>query len=218
MPTGDFCRPPRRGDGETGEDVTANVRTIRNVPLRDPAPGTLTLRGEIVIHREDLAQINELRTAKGEEPFANPRNAAAGSLRLLDPKLTAERPLRAIFYDAVEPVAEHHDGPAGQAAAHWDCPPTARNACARVSTKPSPTSATFDRERVELALRDRWRGHQGRCAARTPGAGRHVALSALGDGLQVRGGAQGNQVLSITADVGRTGALTPVAELTPVPA
>ena len=83
-----------RGDGETGEDITSNVRTIRAVPLSIPYQGRLTVRGEVIIHREDLEQINEQRTARGEEPFANPRNAAAGSLRLLDPRLTAARPLR----------------------------------------------------------------------------------------------------------------------------
>ena len=105
---GKLSQASTRGDGETGEDVTANVRTIRSLPLEIPRTEKLTLRGEVVIRKQDLTAINEVRVARGEEPFANPRNAAAGSLRLLDPRLTAERPLRVLFYDTVEPVADSH--------------------------------------------------------------------------------------------------------------
>ncbi len=91
-----------RGDGTVGEDVTANIRTIRSLPLVIDHTEPLTLRGEIVIYRKDLERINEERTASGEPPFANPRNAAAGSLRMLDPRIVAARPLRAIAYSVVE--------------------------------------------------------------------------------------------------------------------
>ena len=91
-----------RGDGAIGEDVTQNVRTIRALPLTIPDQRTFTLRGEVLIHKEDLDAINEQRTTAGEEAFANPRNAASGSLRLLDPRITAERPLRVLIYDLVE--------------------------------------------------------------------------------------------------------------------
>lgn len=88
-----------RGDGFVGEDVTINVRTIRSIPLRLLAKHPLVeIRGEVVFLREDFERLNAERIKNGEEPFANPRNAAAGSLRQLDPKITATRPLNAYFY------------------------------------------------------------------------------------------------------------------------
>ncbi|HHS49907.1 MAG TPA: NAD-dependent DNA ligase LigA [candidate division Zixibacteria bacterium] len=88
-----------RGDGIIGEDVTANVRTIRSIPLtlREKHP-LVEVRGEVVFPRAEFDKMNEQRVADGAEPFANPRNAAAGSLRQLDSKVTAERPLTAWFY------------------------------------------------------------------------------------------------------------------------
>jgi DNA ligase (NAD+) len=87
-----------RGDGETGEDVTANLRTVRSVPLAllGDAPRLLDVRGEVILRRGDFERLNRERLAAGEEPMANPRNGAAGSLRQLDPKVTAARPL--VFY------------------------------------------------------------------------------------------------------------------------
>lgn len=90
-----------RGDGETGEDVTANVRTIRSIPLRldtENPPKILEVRGEVLMLKEDFAVLNEEQQANGQQTFANPRNAAAGSLRQLDPKVTASRPLRFFSY------------------------------------------------------------------------------------------------------------------------
>jgi DNA ligase (NAD+) len=91
-----------RGDGEYGEEITENLRTIRSLPLTIPYRGSLTLRGEVVIYRRDLEKINEARVAAGDPLFANPRNAAAGSLRMLDPRIVAARPLRAVLYGVVE--------------------------------------------------------------------------------------------------------------------
>ncbi|HWO57090.1 MAG TPA: NAD-dependent DNA ligase LigA [bacterium] len=87
-----------RGDGEIGEDVTANLRTVRSVPLAllGNAPRLLDVRGEVILRRDDFERLNRERLAAGEEPMANPRNGAAGSLRQLDPKVTAARPL--VFY------------------------------------------------------------------------------------------------------------------------
>lgn len=89
-----------RGDGEVGEDVTANARTIRNVPLalHESIPGKIEVRGEIYFPKAEFAALNRRREAAGEKLFANPRNAAAGSLRQLDSKVTADRPLRGVFY------------------------------------------------------------------------------------------------------------------------
>ena len=85
-----------RGDGTTGEDITANIRTIRNIPLQllmDNPPARLEVRGEVFMPHESFARLNQHALEKGEKTFANPRNAAAGSLRQLDPKITSKRPL-----------------------------------------------------------------------------------------------------------------------------
>ncbi|MDD0823266.1 NAD-dependent DNA ligase LigA [Mannheimia sp. AT1] len=85
-----------RGDGTTGEDITANIRTIRNVPLKlnlPNPPARLEVRGEVFMPQAGFEKLNEKALAKGEKTFANPRNAAAGSLRQLDPKITSQRPL-----------------------------------------------------------------------------------------------------------------------------
>ena len=88
-----------RGDGTNGEDVTQNLRTIRSIPLRlrrperGRIPELLEVRGEVILGRQAFARLNEERAKQGEPLFANPRNAAAGSLRQLDPRITAARPL-----------------------------------------------------------------------------------------------------------------------------
>jgi DNA ligase (NAD+) len=101
---GQLVSASTRGDGQRGEDVTANVRTIRAVPLRlrhDSAaiPRLLAVRGEVLMRREDFAALNERLRGAGELLFANPRNAAAGSVRQLDPRITAQRTLNVYFYD-----------------------------------------------------------------------------------------------------------------------
>ncbi len=89
-----------RGNGVLGENVTQNVRTIRNLPLRLKDPiARLEVRGEVYIRKQDFVRLNQEREEKGEKIFANPRNSAAGSLRQLDSKVTASRPLRAFIYD-----------------------------------------------------------------------------------------------------------------------
>lgn len=98
-----FTRGLTRGDGEYGEDITDNLRTIRSVPLRlveteTPFPAVLEVRGEVFIQKHRLNDINVQREVEGEPPFANPRNAAAGSLRLQDASITASRPLDIFIY------------------------------------------------------------------------------------------------------------------------
>ncbi len=92
-----------RGDGYTGEVITENIRTIQSVPLRlmgdkTPVPELIEVRGEVIIRHKDFEDLNQRRTNKGESVFANPRNAAAGSLRQLDSKITAQRPLSIFVY------------------------------------------------------------------------------------------------------------------------
>ncbi len=98
---GVMVRAATRGDGMTGEDVTANARTLRSVPLRlrgSKHPALLEIRGEVILSREGFRELNEAQRAAGEKLYVNPRNAAAGSLRQLDARVTAERPLEAFYY------------------------------------------------------------------------------------------------------------------------
>ncbi|PXW26168.1 NAD-dependent DNA ligase LigA [Paraburkholderia caballeronis] len=98
---GAFVQASTRGDGTTGEDVTANVRTIRSLPLRlkgTRIPKVLDVRGEVLMFRRDFERMNQRQRDAGQKEFANPRNAAAGSLRQLDPKITAQRPLSFFAY------------------------------------------------------------------------------------------------------------------------
>jgi DNA ligase (NAD+) len=89
-----------RGDGYTGEDVTANIRTIKNLPLRlNRSLPRLEVRGEVYMPKEEFARLNQEKEESGARVFANPRNAAAGSLRQLDPSITASRRLKAFIYD-----------------------------------------------------------------------------------------------------------------------
>ncbi|NDG86216.1 MAG: NAD-dependent DNA ligase LigA, partial [Proteobacteria bacterium] len=100
-----LTRAATRGDGETGEDVTENIKTIRSIPLKlrtSTPPRKIEIRGEIVLPIESFLELNREQSQRGEKTFANPRNAAAGSLRQLDSKITASRPLTGFFYGVGE--------------------------------------------------------------------------------------------------------------------
>ena len=112
---GRFSHGATRGDGAEGEDVTANLRTMKSVPdrLHGNVPALIEIRGEVFMTKADFMALNERQTAAGDRLFANPRNAAAGGLRQLDPRITATRPLSLFAYaqgEASEPVAETHWG------------------------------------------------------------------------------------------------------------
>jgi DNA ligase (NAD+) len=120
---GRFVQGATRGDGAVGEDVTANLRTVRAIPLRlaqpgpslPPVPRRLEVRGEVLMFRRDFERMNAQQAARGEKTFVNPRNAAAGSLRQLDPALTAQRPLRFFAYGLGE-ISDEVAAPASHAA------------------------------------------------------------------------------------------------------
>ena len=106
-----------RGDGYRGENVTQNLKTIHTIPLglltEEPAPELLEVRGEVYMDLPEFKQYNAERLARGEPAFANPRNAAAGSLRQLDPKITAARPLKIYCYGVGEVRGRNFD-------THWE--------------------------------------------------------------------------------------------------
>ncbi|HPL32865.1 MAG TPA: NAD-dependent DNA ligase LigA, partial [Smithellaceae bacterium] len=116
---GQFRRGATRGDGAVGEDVSQNLKTIASLPLKmktcasHTIPEFIEVRGEVYMEKEPFEKLNRRRVEEGEAPFANPRNAAAGSLRQLDPKITARRPLNIFLYGV---------GSAGNAAfgSHWE--------------------------------------------------------------------------------------------------
>jgi len=206
-----------RGDGITGEDVTLNLRTIRSLPLTVDHQGPLTLRAEIVIYRRDLARINRERAELGEPVFANPRNAASGALRMLDPRTVAKRGLRAVVWQVVEGAEL---GPTHSAAlqrlAELGLPTHGKH---RVCASDADLVAA-----IEALDRDR-QGYP----YETDGA--VVKVDAFADqailgatakfprwAIAYKFGAERatSRVVSIEVNVGRTGALTPVAMLAPV--
>jgi DNA ligase (NAD+) len=214
---GKLVQGSTRGDGQSGEEITQNLRTIRSLPLTIPYTKNLTLRGEVVIYRRDLSRINEARVAAGEAPFANPRNAASGSLRMLDPRVVAERPLRVMAWQVVEgpELSKTHSG--------------ALDALAELGLP------THRLHRVCHSFEEVWAAIAAIDAARkdypyeTDGAVVKVDAFAeqaiLGStakfprwAIAYKFGAEraATTVLEIHVQVGRTGTLTPVAHLEPV--
>jgi len=219
--SGRFVQGATRGDGYTGEDVTANLKTVRSIPLRLRSahpPASLEVRGEIIIHKADFERLNARQREHGEKEFANPRNAAAGSVRQLDPRLTAQRPLRFFAYG----LAELGGVPCEQQSEVLDW-------LAEEGFPVSPDHATvrglkglFEYYRTMAAKREKLPyaidgvvykvnrfsdqgtlGYVSR-APRFAVAHKYPAEEAL------------TEVLDIEVQVGRTGALTPVARLKPV--
>jgi len=125
-----FARGATRGDGATGEDVTQNLKTISSLPLKmqnkggKPIPSFIEIRGEVYIESEPFQKLNSRRIDQGEEPFANQRNAAAGSLRQLDSKITARRPLNIFLYHVgkVKGISFSSHGEVLQALKGWGFP------------------------------------------------------------------------------------------------
>ncbi|MDJ0764623.1 MAG: NAD-dependent DNA ligase LigA [Myxococcota bacterium] len=206
-----------RGDGAVGEDVTAGIRTIRSLPLGIDEVDDIIVRGEVFINRADLQAVNQERAADGAALFANPRNAASGSLRLLDPSATARRPLRIFLYELVQAPS--------LPLTHWACLkrlrdlglPTHRleRRCetpGEVMTAIRSFSAMrqdlpYDVDGVVIKVDALDVRHQLGHTARFPRWA--VAYKFESERAQTL-------VLGITVQVGRTGTLTPVAELKPV--
>ncbi|MBI2061074.1 MAG: NAD-dependent DNA ligase LigA [Nitrospirae bacterium] len=210
-----------RGDGEVGEDVTQNLKTVRAIPLRlragpPPPPPRLEVRGEVFMKRNDFLALNERQEAEGEKTFANPRNAAAGSLRQLDPAITARRPLSAYFYGlgAEIGLASHWD--LFQRLPSWGLPTNPLNAlCPNIGEavesyhrlRESRATLPYESDGVVFKVND------ARLQRRLGEVSRHprwaIAFKFPSEEAVTR-------IKQIQVQVGRTGALTPVALLEPV--
>ena len=216
---GELVTGATRGDGAVGEDVTENLRTLDEIPKTlEGAPGVLEVRGEVYMTRPDFLEMNERQEAAGEKVFANPRNAAAGSLRQLDSAITAARPLKLFAYgwgELSEPVGETQwDFLA--ALAKWGFPvnPLAK-VCGSVEEilenyqKLSEARAGLDYDIdgiVYKVNRLDWQERLGMVSRAPRWAAAHKFPAEKAETL----------LNGITIQVGRTGTLTPVAELEPV--
>ncbi len=216
-----------RGNGEVGEDVTSNLLTIRTIPTRleklgenapESPPALMTIRGEVYIGLKDFERMNEARRLKGEEPFANPRNAAAGSIRQLDPAVAASRPLRFFAHSAGKIDGATFRG-------EWDfwravedygfALPPHRVRCDGIA-RVIQLVETFDQERHRLDFEtdglviklDDW------ALQRRVGAVSHHPRWAIA--YKYPPNEVATRVRDIVLQVGRTGAVTPVAVLEPV--
>jgi DNA ligase (NAD+) len=223
---GRFVKGSTRGDGVHGEDVTANLRTVgrlganRGVPLAldDRPPDRLEVRGEVLLQKRHFAAMNQLILRQGGEPFANPRNAAAGSLRQLDPRVTAGRPLSFIAYEALvpggEPWKHHWDKLAALGRYGFETNPENRLCLGMDEVKAYRDRMAerrfelpYDTDGVVVKVDDLdWRRRLG-AASKFP----RWAVA-----FKYPPQEEATQVESIWASVGRTGVLTPVVEVKPV--
>jgi DNA ligase (NAD+) len=217
---GIFVRGATRGDGMVGEDITANLRTIRSLPLRLNEPVTLNARGEVFMNRRHFDALNRERRELGESVFANPRNAAAGSLRQLDPKLTAERHLD-IFLFGLGTAPTPGVQTQGEALEYLR----------RVGLRTNPHSQVCPSFRDVLDFVRKWREKDQRSSLPYDIDGVVVKVNELALQSQLATTARSprwaiaykfpaeqvvTKVLGIAVQVGRTGTLTPLAELEPV--
>jgi DNA ligase (NAD+) len=216
-----------RGDGTTGDDITANLKTIRSIPLQffrkgathvEP-PRVLEVRGEVYLPRAGFKKLNEQRLAAGEEPFVNPRNAAAGTLKQLDPRRVAQRPLEAVFYGAGHqeggnPPGTHYEwlrwlGELGfrTPAKIWLCDGEAGLLAAITELDRLRKDIEYETDGAVIKLNDLALRERAGYTAKAP----RWAIAYKYAAEQAR-----TRLNAITVQVGRTGVLTPVAELEPV--
>lgn len=214
-----LARAVTRGDGIHGDDITTNVKTIRSVPLRlkQPFPGRFEFRGEIILPLDGFAKMNEQRFANGEDLYMNPRNTASGSLKLQDSSVVAERPLDCLIYGVAG---------AGQIfPTQWKFLETARE----LGFKVPNTARTCKTMKEVLGFLEYWDAHRHELPYETDGVVVKVNELRFQEELGYTSKAprwaiaykfKSEQALTrlrfISYQVGRTGAITPVANLEPV--
>lgn len=211
-----------RGDGKTGDDITANIKTIKSIPLQltsQHPPEVIEVRGEVFMSLEGFKALNEERELAGQPPFANPRNAAAGSLKLLDSNAVAQRPLDAIFY-AVGSVSEtpfstheemiHFLSALGLKTAprFWICRSIGEVLDALNELQAVRRKFSFDTDGGVIKVNERRYYETLGNTSKSPRWAIAYKYEAERTETVIR---------DITVQVGRTGTLTPVAELEPVP-
>lgn len=221
---GKLIQAATRGDGSVGEDITANVRTIKNIPLKlrgDDYPERLEVRGEVFMPKAGFAELNQRQKEQGQKVFVNPRNAAAGSLRQLDPRITAKRPLQLFAYSLGVcegervPLADNHSERLAQLA-DWGIPTNSHSSVATDADGCIEYYQTLNQERDALAydidgivFKVNQSSLQQRLGfvARAP----RWAIARKFPAQE-----EMTQLLDVEFQVGRTGAITPVARLSPV--
>jgi DNA ligase (NAD+) len=215
-----LVRAATRGDGQTGEDVTANVRTIRSVPLTvrppDGMPGTFEVRGEVYFPLKSFDRLNEEMQAAGRQPFVNPRNAAAGSVRQLDPRVTASRNLQTFMYTL---------DPAGPTRSQWEV----LEALAAMGFRVNPHRRQLRSIDEVIEYHAHWHDHRhdldheiDGLVVKVDGHDQQLELGFVARSprwaiaFKYAAEQQETVVEDIVCYVGRTGVLTPVAQLRPV--
>ncbi|NNM83711.1 NAD-dependent DNA ligase LigA [Candidatus Parcubacteria bacterium] len=206
-----------RGDGEVGEDVTHNIRTIHEIPEHLARPIDLIVEGEVYLTRSGFAKLNTLREKRGEPLFANPRNAAAGSIRQLDPKIAASRPLGAFIYDVARTSEPFPDTQSGELAY-----------LSELGLPVNPEHQHADSLQDVFSYWEKWKGAREKVDYQLDGIVLKVESRAEQEVLGYTGKAPRfaiaykfppeqvrTHIEDITLQVGRTGKLTPVAHLTP---
>lgn len=206
-----------RGDGRIGEDVTANVRTVRGVVLKLREPIDIVVRGEIYMTKAEFAAINAERIKAGEEPFKNPRNTAAGTIKQMDPREVAKRPLRTILYEVVD--GERY------ARGHLE----SLDFIQRLGLPVSPHNASAATWDALLAAVESWQARRDELPYEVDGLvikvddfGQRAALGATSKfprwaiAYKFPARQVTTRILDLESNVGRTGAVTPVAVLEPV--
>ncbi len=215
-----------RGDGQTGEDVTVNIKTIREVPLRllngrqkgESVPEHFVVRGEVYMKKDEFEEFNRKQEEKGDKTFANPRNAASGSLRQLDPNITAERPLRAFFWEIGPSSSSMPD-------THWECLEKMK----RLGLKTNPEASRFESPEKAVDWYNKMKERRDSLPYEIDGCvfkvnnlddrstlGTRAANPRWAVAWKFPPRRKTTKIKEIEAYVGRTGALTPVATLDPV--
>ncbi|WP_406695808.1 NAD-dependent DNA ligase LigA [Singulisphaera sp. Ch08] len=218
---GRFVLGATRGDGERGDDVTANLRTVRTIPLvlSDAPPPVLEVRGEVFMTNSELVRLNELRLARDEAPFANPRNSTAGSLKLLDPKLCGQRRLKFISHGLGEfegiDVSSYTE--LQNLLRSWGIPVSSQNETYETideviahAERWSSLRNTLDFQTDGLVIKVDDLGQRARLGTRSKSPRWVIAFKYEAEQAVTK-------IVGITVQVGKTGKLTPVADLTPVP-
>ena len=220
-----------RGDGEVGEEVTQNIRTIRQIPLRLPAdaPPVIEVRGEVYMRRDDFESLNEKQRekiaqgAKGEKTFVNPRNAAAGAVRQLDPAIAAQRPLSFFAYGLGDITPLEEGGPAFEThfellmrLKSWGFPVAAQTCTVQGAPELIAFHQKVGRERDQLPYDIDGVVYKVNSLALQKKLGFVTREPRWAVAHKYPAQEQMTMVLAIDVQVGRTGKLTPVAKLAPV--